>query len=44
MMTVKRLSPKQMKIANKAPPRNKITRADFVKLGSKKKNGGRKKA
>ena len=33
----KKLSPKQMKIASMAPPRNKITGADFKKLKKKKK-------
>ena len=32
----KKLSPKQMKIARAAPPRNKITGADFKKLRKKK--------
>jgi|TARA_Y100000004_G_scaffold113454_1_gene127371 hypothetical protein len=35
---VKKLSPKQKKLARVATPRNKITGADFKKLrGSKKK-------
>ena len=42
----KRYSGKQMKIARVAPPRDKITGADFAKLrgknGTKKKTKGRK--
>tara|TARA_R100000231_G_C5322331_1_gene163816 strand:+ start:464 stop:604 length:141 start_codon:yes stop_codon:yes gene_type:complete len=39
----KRLSPKQMKIARVAQPRNRITGADFKALkGRKKKNGSKK--
>ena len=34
---MKKLTKKQMKIAKVAPPRNKITRADFVKLNKSKK-------
>ena len=39
MMPGKKLSPKQMKLAQVAAPRNKITGADFAKLrkGKKKK-------
>ena len=33
----KKYSKKQMKIARVAPPRNKITGADFAKLRSKKR-------
>ena len=43
-MAVKKLSPKQMKIASKAPPRNRITGADFKKLGSMKRKNGKKRA
>ena len=39
-MKKKKLTPKQMQIARVAPPRNKITRADFKKLKKGKK--GRK--
>ena len=39
-MPNKRLSPKQKKIARAAPPRNRITGADFRKL--KKRNGKKK--
>ena len=31
-MAKKKLTPKQMQIARVAPPRNKITGADFMKL------------
>jgi hypothetical protein len=34
---MKKLSPKQKKIAKKAPPYNKITGADFKALRKKKK-------
>ena len=34
---VKKLSPKQKKLGSMASPRNKITGADFKKLGKKKK-------
>ncbi len=43
-MAVKKLTPKQMKIAKKASPRNKITGADFQVMKGKRRNGGRKKA
>ena len=33
----KKLTPKQKKIAKKAPPYNKITGADFKKMKKKKK-------
>tara|TARA_R100001129_G_C5283427_1_gene237557 strand:+ start:428 stop:547 length:120 start_codon:yes stop_codon:yes gene_type:complete len=36
-MRNKKLSPKQRKIASAAPPRNKITGADFKKLKKRKK-------
>ena len=36
-------SEKQMKIARMAPPRNKITGADFAMLKQKKKKNGKKK-
>ena len=36
-------SKKQMKIARMAPPRNKITGADFAMLKQKKKKNGKKK-
>jgi|TARA_B100000085_G_C18254539_1_gene395439 hypothetical protein len=39
-MAKKKLTPKQMQIARVAPPRNKITGADFKKLKKGKK--GRK--
>ena len=39
-MAKKKLTPKQMQIARMAPPRNKITGADFKKLKKGKK--GRK--
>ena len=39
-MAKKKLTPKQMQIAKVAPPRNKITGADFKKLKKGKK--GRK--
>ena len=39
-MAKKKLTPKQMQIARVAPPRNKITGADFKKLRKGKK--GRK--
>jgi hypothetical protein len=39
-MAKKKLTPKQMQIARVAPPRNKITGADFKKL--KKGKRGRK--
>ena len=39
-MKKKKLTPKQMQIARMAPPRNKITGADFKKLKKGKK--GRK--
>lgn len=35
----KKLTGKQMKIASLAPPRNKITGADFKKLRKAKKRG-----
>lgn len=35
----KKLTPKQMKIARVAPPRNKITQADFIALKKSKKRG-----
>jgi hypothetical protein len=35
-------SKKQLKIARMAPPRNKITGADFAMLKQKKKNGKKK--
>ena len=35
-------SKKQMKIARMAPPRNKITGADFAMLKQKKKKNGKK--
>ena len=40
-MAKKKLTPKQMQIARVAPPRNKITGADFKKLrkGKKGKKG-----
>lgn len=34
-----KLTPKQMKIARVAPPRNKITQADFRALKKSKKGG-----
>ena len=34
---MKKLSPKQKKLARVAPPRNKITGADFKKLKQKKR-------
>ena len=37
--TAKKLTSKQMKIASLAPPRNKITGADFKKLRKAKKRG-----
>ncbi len=37
--TTKKLTSKQMKIASLAPPRNKITGADFKKLRKAKKRG-----
>ena len=37
--TTKKLTSKQMKIASLAPPRNKITGADFKKLRNAKKRG-----
>ena len=37
-MPFKKYSPKQKKLARVPKPRNKITRADFVKLQSKKKS------
>jgi len=40
-MKKKKLTPKQMKIARVAPPRNKITGADFK--GLKKSKKGKKK-
>ncbi len=40
-MPFSKYSPKQKKLARVAPPRNKITAADFRKL-RKKKNGKRK--
>jgi len=43
-MAVKKLSRKQTQIAKKAPPRNKITGADFKAMKGKKINGGRKRA
>ena len=36
MMAVKKLTPKQMKIAKKASPRNRITGADFLTMKGKK--------
>ena len=36
-MAKKKLTPKQMQIARMAPPRNKITGADFKKLKKGKK-------
>ena len=39
-MPFSKYSPKQKKLARVAPPRNKITAADFKKL--RKKNGKRK--
>ena len=36
-MAKKKLTPKQMRIARVAPPRNKITGADFKKLRKGKK-------
>ena len=36
-MAKKKLTPKQMQIARVAPPRNKITGADFKKLKKGKK-------
>ena len=36
-MAKKKLTPKQMQIARVAPPRNKITGADFKKLRKGKK-------
>jgi len=36
-MPAKKYSPKQKKLARTAPPRNKITAADFSKLRKKKK-------
>ena len=39
-MAKKKLTPKQMQIARVAPPRNKITGADFKKIRKGKK--GRK--
>jgi len=41
LMPFSKYSPKQKKLARVAPPRNKITAADFRKL-RKKKNGKRK--
>jgi len=38
-----RLTKKQQKIAKAAPPKNKITGADFSKLRKRKTNGGKKK-
>jgi hypothetical protein len=38
---VKKLSPKQKKIARVAPPRNRITGADFKKLRKLKKGSKR---
>ena len=40
-MPGKKLSPKQMKIARVAAPRDKITGADFKKLRKGKKKNGR---
>ncbi len=37
-----KLSKKQRKIAKAAKPFNKITRADFIKLKKKNKNGRKK--
>ena len=37
-MPMSKYSDKQKKIARMAPPRNKITGADFAKLKKKKKN------
>tara|TARA_Y100000593_G_C4222984_1_gene292866 strand:- start:679 stop:810 length:132 start_codon:yes stop_codon:yes gene_type:complete len=42
-MAVKKLSPKQKKIAAVRPPRNKITGADFKGLGSRKRKNGKKR-
>jgi|TARA_Y100000401_G_C8186341_1_gene156519 hypothetical protein len=39
---MKKLTKKQMKIAKVAPPRNKITRADFAKLNKKRKKRKKK--
>ena len=36
-MAKKKLTPKQMQIARVAPPRNKITGADFKKLRKNKR-------
>jgi len=36
-MPYKKYSPKQKKLASVAPPRNKITGADFKKLKKRKK-------
>ena len=41
-MPGKKLSPKQMKIARVASPRDKITGADFKKLRKGKKKNGRR--
>lgn len=41
-MPLHKYSPKQRKIARVAPPRNKITGADFAALRGRKKNGKRK--
>jgi len=38
----KKLTPAQMKIARVAPPRDKITRADFIVLGRKNKKKKKK--
>ncbi len=40
-MAKKKLTPKQMQIARVAPPRNKITGADFKKLRKGKKGSKR---
>jgi hypothetical protein len=40
-MAKKKLTPKQMQIARVAPPRNKITGADFKKLRKGKKGNKR---
>jgi|TARA_R100000734_G_C3294481_1_gene85825 hypothetical protein len=39
---MKRLTKKQMKIAKVAPPRNKITKADFDILNKKRKKRKKK--
>jgi hypothetical protein len=42
-MPAKKLSSRQKKLARVAPPRNKITGADFKKLKKSKPSSGRKK-